>query len=98
MATRALEVEAARRSFLTIGRTAVPAGVVRPCVLASWERSHDHDVDPDRISARFLGHPATVPVLTRCAEEVFGGTDAGTGSLVLVDASGVVRVRSRTCS
>jgi len=93
MATRALEIEAARRSFLTTGRIAVPAGTVRPCVLASWERSHDHDVDPDRVSARFLGHPAAVPVSTRCADEVFAATDVGSGSLVLVDASGVVRVR-----
>ena len=93
MATRALEIEAARRSFLTSGRIAVPAGTVRSCVLTSWERSHDHDVDPDRVSARFLGHPATTAASTRCADEVFATTDVGSASLLLVDASGVVRVR-----
>lgn len=92
-----VEIEAARRSFLTAGWRQTADGVVPPAVLASWKRSLRHDVDPDRITVRFLGHHrAAAPLVTR-AEEVFDeflaanpGADC---SLVLLDAAGVVRVR-----
>jgi transcriptional regulator of acetoin/glycerol metabolism len=100
MAARAVEVEAARRSFVAAGQRVPGRDVVRPMVLASWERSHSHDVDPDRIAARFLGHHEDVPQLVTCAEDVFdefvaANAEAGC-SVVLVDASGVVRAR-RDC-
>ena len=97
-----VEIEAARRSFLTPGWSAVAVGVVRPVVLASWERSRHHGVDPDRIAAPFVGHPGpghprAAASLVVCAEEVFDEFHAADAeadcSLVLVDAAGVVRVR-----
>src|SRR5216683_3592921 len=93
----AVDIEAARRSFLASGHCIAPAGGVRAEVLASWQRSRRHDADADRMTARFLGHPAESALATACAEDVFddffkvnGETEA---SLVLVDAAGVVRVR-----
>ena len=73
---------------------------MRPVVLRSWERSHENDVDPDRISARFLGHPEPVPPLVTSADGVFDEfvtSDPGAGcSVALLDTSGVVRAR-RDC-
>lgn len=93
----AVEVEAARRSFLTAGRRLTAGDVIRPVVAASWERSHANDVDPDRISARFVGHHAEVPLVAACADDVFTEFLAASGepacSLALLDTSGVVRVR-----
>ena len=70
---------------------------VRAQVLASWQRSRRLDVDPDRIAARFVGHPASPSLAIACAEEVFDDFLKLNGdaeqSLVLVDAAGVVRVR-----
>ncbi len=93
----AVDIEAARRSFLASGHCIAPAGGVRAEVLASWQRSRRHDADADRMTARFLGHPAESALATACAEDVFddffkvnGETEA---SLILVDAAGVVRVR-----
>jgi sigma-54 dependent transcriptional regulator, acetoin dehydrogenase operon transcriptional activator AcoR len=92
-----VEVEAARRSFLTAGRCMATPAVIRPEVVASWERSHDHDVDPDRIAARFVGHHGESPPVVACAEDVFDEFLAANGeaacSLALIDSSGVVRVR-----
>ncbi len=92
-----VEVEAARRSFLTGGRCMVPGGVIRPEIVASWRRSYAHDVDPDRITARFVGHDGALPLVATCADEVFDefhavGGDAAC-SLALIDPSGVVRAR-----
>src|SRR4051794_21439925 len=93
----AVNVEAARRSFLTAGRSMAAGLVVRPEVLASWERSQRHDVDPDRIDACFLGHQREAPLVFACAEEVFddflAADDDAAFSLVFVDPSGVVRAR-----
>ncbi|WP_300008050.1 helix-turn-helix domain-containing protein [Pseudonocardia sp.] len=94
---RTVEIEAARRSFLTAGWNLAGRDDVRPEVLASWQRSQDHDVDPDRITARFLGHHRDAPPLVVCGEEVFdefrtANPDADC-SLVLLDAAGVVRSR-----
>jgi transcriptional regulator of acetoin/glycerol metabolism len=87
-------LEAARRSFLDSGH--LDSGV-RAEILASWQRSRWHDVDPERLAARFAGHPASPSLATVCAEEVFddffklnGDAEA---SLILADAAGVVRAR-----
>jgi sigma-54 dependent transcriptional regulator, acetoin dehydrogenase operon transcriptional activator AcoR len=90
-------IEAARRSFLVSGHCLPAQGGVRPEVLASWQRSWQHGVDPDRVAARFAGHPAAPPLAAACADEVFDdffklNADAGL-SLALIDAAGVVRAR-----
>ncbi len=100
MASRAVEVESARRSFLAAGQKLVDRDVVRPIVLASWERSQGHDVDPDRIAARFLGHHRHALPLMTCTASVFdefvsANPEAGC-SVALLDTSGVVRAR-RDC-
>jgi sigma-54 dependent transcriptional regulator, acetoin dehydrogenase operon transcriptional activator AcoR len=91
-----VETEAARRSFLLAGRRGVPDGVVPAAVVASWERSAARDVDPERLRARFVGHPAETAPVVAAAQTVFAEFLAAgaTGcSLALVDATGVVRVR-----
>jgi sigma-54 dependent transcriptional regulator, acetoin dehydrogenase operon transcriptional activator AcoR len=92
-----VEVEAARRSFLSAGRSVTGCEAIRPDVVASWERSHRHDVDPERVTARFVGHRTESPVVAACADDVFATFLAGSGapgcSLVLIDPSGVVRAR-----
>jgi sigma-54 dependent transcriptional regulator, acetoin dehydrogenase operon transcriptional activator AcoR len=97
--SRVVEVEAARRLFLATGHdvSLMVRDVLRPEVAASWQRSRQHRVDPDRITARFLGHHQQVPLVVSCADDVFGqflaaNPDAGC-SLVLFDTSGVVRAR-----
>lgn len=97
MGSRSVEVEAARRSFLAGAERPPDPGVVGPAVLASWQRSLRHDVDPDRIGARFLGHHHDVPRVVACADEVLDAftaahPDAGC-SFVLLDPAGVVRAR-----
>ena len=71
--------------------------VLRSEVAASWQRSRQHRVEPDRITARFLGHHQHVPLLVSCGDDAFaqflaGNAEAGC-SLVLLDPSGVVRAR-----
>jgi len=93
---RALDIEAARRTFLADGASLVPGNVVRAEVLASWERSRRHRVNPDQITARFAGHDHGSPVLA-AAEDAFDDFFKLAGklaaSLVLVDPVGTVRVR-----
>jgi transcriptional regulator of acetoin/glycerol metabolism len=93
---RALDIEAARRTFLADGTSLVPGNVVRAEVLASWQRSRRHRVDPDQITARFAGHEHGSPVLA-AAEDAFDDFFKLAGklaaSLVLVDQAGTVRVR-----
>jgi sigma-54 dependent transcriptional regulator, acetoin dehydrogenase operon transcriptional activator AcoR len=93
---RAVDVDAARRSFLADGPGTVSRDVVRPEVLASWERSRGHGVDPDRIGARFAGHDHASPVVA-AAEDTFDEFFKLAGdlaaSLVLVDPGGVIRAR-----
>jgi transcriptional regulator of acetoin/glycerol metabolism len=89
--------EAARRSFLLSGHCLPGQSGVRPEVLASWQRSWRLGVEPDRITARFAGHPASPPLAGVIAEEVFDdffklNADAES-SLALIDAAGVVRAR-----
>ena len=96
-------IEAARRSFLASGPDpALPddpalAGSVRAEVLASWQRSRRHGVDPGRLAARFTGHPGQAALAVACAEEVFDDffkvNEEAQASVALVDAAGVVRVR-----
>jgi transcriptional regulator of acetoin/glycerol metabolism len=93
---RAVDLDAARRSFLADGPGAVTRDVVRAEVLASWERSRGHGVDPERICARFVGHDQGSPVVA-AAEDAFDEFFKLAGdlaaSLVLVDPDGVVRAR-----
>ncbi|WP_225924573.1 helix-turn-helix domain-containing protein [Pseudonocardia abyssalis] len=100
VASRAVEVEAARRSFVA-GSTRVPGpDLIAPAVAASWERSRGHEVDPDRIAAHFLGHHRDVSRLVTCADDVLDafttGNPAAGCSVVLFDPAGVVRAR-RDC-
>ena len=93
----AADTEAARRSFLASGHCMALHGGVRAEVLASWQRSRRQEVDPDKLTARFAGHPAAPPPATACAEDVFDDFFKVNGeaeaSLVLVDAAGIIRVR-----
>lgn len=94
---RAVDVEAARRSFLTAG-SGIGLGIhVRPQVAASWERSRGYGVDPDRLDVQFAGLAGGGDLVVACTEDAFSeflARDAGTGcSLALVDGSGVIRVR-----
>jgi transcriptional regulator of acetoin/glycerol metabolism len=93
---RAVDIEAARRTFLASGACSVPGDVVRAEVLASWERSRQHRVDPDKIAARFTGHDPGSAILA-AAEDAFDDFFKLAGklaaSLVLVDPMGTVRVR-----
>ena len=99
MGSRAVEMESARRTFLAAGHRPGD-GAVRSVVLRSWERSHDNDVDPERIGARFLGHSEPVPLVVTSAADVFDefvAADPGAGcSVALLDVAGVVRAR-RDC-
>jgi transcriptional regulator of acetoin/glycerol metabolism len=93
---RAVDIEAARRTFLASGAGSVPGDVVRAEVLASWQRSRQHQVDPDKIAARFTGHDHGSAILA-AAEDAFDDFFKLAGklavSLVLVDPAGTVRVR-----
>ena len=95
--TRAVDLEAARRSFLFGGAGTIPRDIVRAEVLASWERSRRHDVDPDRIATRFVRHEQSSPLLLAAAEDAFDDFFKLAGKVaacvVLVDADGTVRVR-----
>jgi sigma-54 dependent transcriptional regulator, acetoin dehydrogenase operon transcriptional activator AcoR len=90
-------IEAARRSFLASGHCLDDQGGVRAEILASWQRSRRHEVDPDRLSTRFAGHPASPPLVTACAEEVFDDffklNGEAEASLILTDAAGLIAVR-----
>jgi sigma-54 dependent transcriptional regulator, acetoin dehydrogenase operon transcriptional activator AcoR len=93
---RAVDLDAARRSFLAGGPGAVTRDAVRAEVLASWERSRGHGVDPERICARFVGHDQGSPVVAAAEdafEEFFKLAGDLAASLVLVDPGGVVRAR-----
>ena len=94
--SRTVDLEAARRSFLAGGPRLVPRDVVRAEVLASWERSRRHEVDPDRIAARFVRPDRGSPLLA-AAEDAFDDFFKQAGrvaaSVVLMDSGGVVRVR-----
>jgi transcriptional regulator of acetoin/glycerol metabolism len=103
--TGVVTIEAARRSFLAsghcLGTTSDTASGaesgVRAEILASWQRSRRHGVDPDRLAPRFVGHPASPSLATACAEEVFDDffklNGEAEASLILADVAGVVRVR-----
>src|SRR5262249_9466285 len=88
---RAVALEAVRRSYLTAGPSISARELVRPDVLASWERSRRHEVEPDAIAARFVGHGDADECLAGCAEEVFEASRCADQdvacSLVLLDSS-----------
>src|SRR5208282_4095671 len=94
--SRAVDLEAARRSFLAGGACLVPQDVVRAEVLASWERSRRYEVDPDRIAARFVRPDPGSPLLAAAQDafdDFFKQAGRVAACLVLVDSGGVVRVR-----
>ena len=78
------------------GPGALSRDAVRAEVLASWERSRGHGVDPDQIGARFVGHDRGSPLVV-AAEDTFDEFFKLAGdlaaSLVLVDPGGVLRAR-----
>ncbi|WP_410565191.1 sigma-54-dependent Fis family transcriptional regulator [Amycolatopsis sp. cmx-4-61] len=86
------ELARTRVRFLTA--EAVPAGTVRPTILASWRRSREFRVEADRIDPLYLGDRnldiplmrGAEPVLHKLGEQ-FEGQPI---SLILTDASGVV--------
>jgi transcriptional regulator of acetoin/glycerol metabolism len=86
------ELARTRVRFLTA--EAVPAGTVRPTILASWRRSREFQVEADRIDPLYLGDRnldiplmrGADPVLHKLGEQ-FEGQPI---SLILTDANGVV--------
>ncbi|WP_410597938.1 sigma-54-dependent Fis family transcriptional regulator [Amycolatopsis sp. lyj-23] len=86
------ELARTRVRFLTA--EAVPAGTVRPTILASWRRSREFHVEADRIDPLYLGDQnldiplmrGAEPVLHKLGEQ-FEGQPI---SLILTDANGVV--------
>jgi sigma-54 dependent transcriptional regulator, acetoin dehydrogenase operon transcriptional activator AcoR len=94
--SRAVDLEAARRSFLAGGPCLVSRDVVRAEVLASWERSRRHGVDPDRIATRFVRPDPGSPLVAGAEDafdDFFKQARRIAACLVLVDSGGVVRVR-----
>lgn len=92
----AVDLDAARRAFLADGPGAVSRDAVRAEVLASWQRSRGHGVDPERIGARFVGHDhesAVVAAAEDTFDEFFKLAGDLAASLVLVDPDGVIRAR-----
>jgi sigma-54 dependent transcriptional regulator, acetoin dehydrogenase operon transcriptional activator AcoR len=92
--TAARVLDAARERFRRGGRAALPTGVVREEIVASWERSTATPSDPP-----FVGHHDGGP-LVAAADAVlhrFVRENAETGcSVALVGDDGVVRVRYDT--
>jgi sigma-54 dependent transcriptional regulator, acetoin dehydrogenase operon transcriptional activator AcoR len=90
-----VRVDAARRRFLRHGADAVGTGVVRPEVVASWERAAG--VDTARLGAAFTGldgpAPARVAAAERVLDAVHGRHPDLTASVLVVDRDGVVRAR-----
>ncbi|MEJ2890164.1 helix-turn-helix domain-containing protein [Actinomycetospora aeridis] len=89
----AREVDAARRRFLRHGRDDLPAGVVRPAVLASWERARAAGVDTGRLAAPFVGPGAPSAGAQRVADRVHVRDPDLDASVLVVDRDGVVLVR-----
>jgi transcriptional regulator of acetoin/glycerol metabolism len=89
--------EAARRVFLASGRRPDRDDGTPPEIVASWERSSAHYVDPDRLTAHFVGLRGNADPLASVAEDVFAEFFARNGeaacSLVLIDPCGVVLAR-----
>ncbi|MCD2189644.1 helix-turn-helix domain-containing protein [Actinomycetospora soli] len=92
--TAARVLDAARERFRRGGRAALPDGVVREEIVASWERSPTVPADPP-----FVGHHDGGP-LVAAADAVlhrFARENGGSGwSVALVGDDGVVRVRYDT--
>jgi transcriptional regulator of acetoin/glycerol metabolism len=67
----------------------------RPALEESWLRSAQHQVDLGVIAAEFIGVTAGRPALESCAARLLAasGPVAGTYAVLVVDASGVVRLR-----
>ncbi|GHG06373.1 MULTISPECIES: sigma-54-dependent Fis family transcriptional regulator [Amycolatopsis] len=86
------ELARTRVRFLTA--EAVPAGTVRPTILASWRRSREFQVEADRIDPLYLGDQNLDIPLMRGAEPVLDKLgeqfDGQPISLILTDAGGVV--------
>ncbi len=85
----------ARQSFLAEGST--QQFEVRAPVLASWRRSRDWQVPPDRVNPAYVRDPALDTPLTRSALPVLRRVRANLGdqpvAVILTDAAGVVQAR-----
>jgi transcriptional regulator of acetoin/glycerol metabolism len=68
---------------------------VKPALEESWLRSAQHQVDLGMIAAEFVGATAGRPTLETCAARLLeeSGPATGTLSILVVDASAVVRLR-----
>ncbi len=70
---------------------------MREPILASWRRSRDWKVPPDRIDLSYIGSPARDTPLTRSAVPVLrrlsGHLDGQPVAVLLADAAGVVQAR-----
>jgi transcriptional regulator of acetoin/glycerol metabolism len=75
--SRTVDVEAARRLFLAAAPGSAIRDLVRPEVLASWERSQRHGSDPDRITARFVGHHREESTVARVPAMINAGATGG---------------------
>lgn len=89
----AREVDAARRRFLRHGRDAVPPGVVRAAVLASWERAGGIDAGRLAPSARALPEDGPTAAAQRVADRVHSRDPDLDASVLVVDRDGTVLVR-----
>lgn len=76
---------------------AVVLSVVRPAILASWERAKQRRVDHGRIAARFAGHFSHNPLVDASVEAVVDGFLASAAvvpcSIAFFDGQGILRVR-----
>lgn len=100
MARRALAhpqnpVAQARHDFLAEGSTHQLSA--RAPIVASWRRSRDWKVPPDRIDVPYIRDPATDSPLTRSALPVLrrlcGNLASQPVAVILTDAAGVVQAR-----
>ena len=89
------DVAASRIRFLTADAPA--PRTVRDPILASWRRSHDMQVDADRIQMPYVSEPDLDTRLTRSAAPVLSSLreqlDGQSVSVILTDSSGLVLSR-----
>lgn len=88
------EVDVARRRFLRDGSPGGHPGVVRPVVLASWERARAAGVDTGRLAAPLLvPHAEVRAAADRVVDRVHARHPELDASVLVVDRGGVVLAR-----